>query len=865
MPLTCNQRWNYVAATRYWRPLRALNLVWSTRTDLALPPPVPAAQLARMTRRVIPRAACAVVVIGCSHLPSQTVSPADGVHSLSSDHRLPTGVRLDPSGRSMPVGNMPLAALPSRDGRYLVLSLGGWREQGIEIVDRTRARVAQRLEQPGAFLGLAWSADAHALYASGGVADVVYEYRWHADAAEPATLSDSLVLGHADGKTRGSRYPAGLALAPNGRTLYIAENLSDSLAVVDIATRRVVQRVSVGPYPYAVAVAPDGRVFVSAWGATFVATFTPDSAGRLAAQHPIDVGRHPSALALNADGTRLFVASASTDRVAIVDTRARRVLRWLLDPPPGGVSEGSTPNALALSADGRRLYVAEADANAVAVFNLASRSSRSAAGTATDTLVGRIPTEWYPTAIVAMRDSLLVVNGKGRGTAPNLNGPSPDVPTARIDPHGYTLGQLNGTLLSLPIPHDDEMVALSKRVAHANGWDASPARRAASYPPFEHVVYIIKENRTYDQVLGDLPRGDGDTSLVFFPRRVSPNHHALAERFGIFDRFFVNAEVSNDGHPWSTAGYVTDFLEKTTPDDYRLARPEHDDPGDADDPAMGYLWDAAIRKGIALRDYGEYAENEPGTSASSTTTRTRSLIATLAPYTSSTYPAFDLAIPDQRRADAWLAEFHKYEHTGHMPALEILHLPSDHTAGARPGKPTPRAYMADNDLALGRIVDALSHSRFWATSVVFVLEDDAQDGADHVDSHRSVLLVISPWSRGGVLHRFVNTTDVLATIEQIFGLEPMSQFDEFASPLRDIWRGRPDLTPYAAITPSQPLTELNAAAGVGARRSEHIDLSRADRVDDDVFNRILWQAIKGPYAPYPSAHRLSVQEFVRWQ
>ncbi|HEX8945852.1 MAG TPA: YncE family protein, partial [Gemmatimonadaceae bacterium] len=384
-----------------------------------------------MTRCPIASIAGGVLAIGCSHGPRQTAaSPADSLRSLSSEHRLPTGVRLEPFGRSVEVGNMPLAVLPSRDGRYLVLSLGGWREQGIEVVDRTSGRIVQHLEQPGAFLGLAWSADARTLYASGGVADVVYEYIWHADAAEPATLGDSLVLGHADAKTRGSRYPAGLAIAPNGRTLYVAENLSDSLAVVDLTTRRVVQRVSVGPYPYAVAVAPDGRVFASAWGASFVASFTPDGAGRLAAEHPIDVGRHPSALALNADGSRLFVASASTDRVAVVDTRARRVLRWLLDRPPGGVAEGSTPNALALSPDGGRIYVAEADANAVAVFDLASRSSGVASSRATDTLVGRIPTEWYPTAIVAARDSLWVVNGKGRGTAPNPKGPRPDVPNA---------------------------------------------------------------------------------------------------------------------------------------------------------------------------------------------------------------------------------------------------------------------------------------------------------------------------------------------------------------------------------------------------------------------------------------------------
>ncbi len=305
------------------------------------------------------------------------------------------------------------------------------------------------------------------------------------------------------------------------------------------------------------------------------------------------------------------------------------------------------------------------------------------------------------------------------------------------------------------------------------------------------MVYIIKENRTYDQLLGDLPQGDGDTAFTYFPRAVSPNHHAIAERFGLFDRFFVNAEVSNQGHPWSTSAYVTDFVEKTTPDDYRLLRPEHDDAGGADLPAAGFVWDAAVKKGIGVRVYGEYGEPDPARSRDSGAVRTRSVIASLAPYMSPTYPSFDLAIPDQRRADAWLAEFREFERTGRMPALEILHLPNDHTAGARHGLHTPKALMADNDLALGRIVEAISRSRFWKNTVVFVLEDDAQDGPDHVDSHRSVFLVASAWNKHGVSHRFVNTTDVLATIEEILGLDALSHFDRFGRPLREIWTSTP--------------------------------------------------------------------------
>lgn len=786
---------------------------------------------------------------------------ADG--SAADAHRLPTGVRLDPAGPSVAVGNMPIAALASPDGKHLVLTLAGWREQGIEVLDRGSNTVVQQLPQPGAFLGLAWSADGRTLYASGGVTDLVYVYSWNAGSPRPATLVDSIALGHADGKTPGSRYPAGIAVGAGGRTLYVAENLSDSVAVVDLASKSVVQRVRADAYPYAVVAAPDGSVYVSAWGAFTVNAYHADGAGRLTGERSIVVGRHPSALALNDDASRLFVASASTDRVAVVDTRARRTIRWLLDAPPGGIHEGSTPNALALSSDGSRLFVAEADNNAVAVFALPAQSGGRAGGDAADSLVGRIPTQWYPTALDVHGDSLWVVNGKGQGSGPNPTGPQPNIPLANGDPHGYTLGQLNGSVTVIANTAGAQLDALSRRVAHANGWDVPRGPARAHYPPFEHVVYIIKENRTYDQVLGDLSQADGDTSYTFFPRSVAPNQHAIAERFGIFDRFFVNAEVSNQGHPWSTSAYVTDFVEKTTPDDYRLLRPEHDDAGGADAPAAGYLWDAALKKGISIRDYGEYGEPDEAASRRAGAVRTRSVIASLAPYTSPTYPSFNLAIPDQQRADAWLAEFHDFERTGQMPALEVMHLPNDHTAGGRVGLRTPKAYMADNDLALGRIIEAISRSRFWKNTVVFVVEDDAQGGPDHVDSHRSVLLVASAWNLRGVSHRFVNTTDVLATIEEILGLDAMSQFDRFGRPLRDIWASQPDLSPYAALTPAQSLYELNTASGSEARSSAHIDLSSEDEVDDGLFNHILWRAIKGPRAAFPSKRTAAVQEFVR--
>ncbi len=770
--------------------------------------------------------------------------------------RLPTGVELDPAGRSIPLGNMPLGALETADHRHVVVSLSGWREQGIQVIDLAAGRVIERIPQRGAFLGLAWSADAHTLYVSGGSAEVVYTYAWN-DAATPfATPADSIVLAE---PKAASRYPAGLALSADGRFLYVAENLADSLAVIELVSRRVVQRLGVGPYPYAVAASTDGRVYVSAWGSDFIATFESDDSGHLHARHAIDAGRHPSALLLSANGRRLFATTASTDRIAVIDTRASRVVRFLCDAPPGGVMEGCTPNALALSSDGRRLFVAEADANAVAVFELSAESCGDSAATGDDRLSGRIPVEWYPSAVIASGDSLCVVNGKGRGTAPNTTRGHPG--EKNRDRRAYTLGQLNGTVCMVPAARGAALEPLTRRVAASNHWDTTTTGASARYPPFKHVIYIIKENRTFDQVFGDLAQADGDTTYLFFGRSITPNHHALAERFGIFDRFFVNAEVSAQGHPWSTAAYVTDFLEKTTPDVYRRGRAERDDQGDADDPAAGYLWDAAIRKGLTLRNYGEFGEAVPEDDTGPA--RTRATVASLDPYTHPTYPPYDLSIPDQKRADVWLEELRASEQSGEMPALQILHLPNDHTSGALAGRPTPKAAVADNDLALGRIIEALSRSRFWKDTAVFVVQDDAQDGPDHIDSHRSLLLVVSAWNRGGVLHRFVNTTDVVATMEEILGLEPMSQFDRFGRPLREIWDDDANLDPYQALEPAQSLAEMNVAVNSDAHASQAMDLTRADRIDDDAFNRILWRMLKGRAGPYPGSRRASLQEYAR--
>ncbi|HYM59392.1 MAG TPA: beta-propeller fold lactonase family protein [Thermoanaerobaculia bacterium] len=776
--------------------------------------------------------------------------------SASEPLPLPTGHRLDPAAPSFAVGNFPLTMVLSPERNRLVVLLCGWRQQGLQVVDRASGEVLQTLDQPAAFLGLAFAPDGKTLWASGGFDDAVYAYAWRDGVA---TFDRKISLHALPVEKAGTRYPAGLAFSSDGRFLYVAENLGDTFDVVDVARGKVVQRLAVDRYPYTVAVSRDGMVYVSCWGDDTVHVFKARSEA-LQRVGRIVVGRHPSALVLNAAGTRLFVASASTDSIAVVDTRKRAVIATLSDAPPT-VREGSTPNALALSDDGSRLLVAEGDNNAVAVFALSPRVAGRKTPSTRDRLLGRVPVEWYPAALAVDGDTLFVANAKGHGTVPN---PGRTQPNKKLQPGtlNYTLSQLRGSITPLRTTwRTGELAKLSARVAGSNNW-TRPAD-SGRYPPFRHVIYIIKENRTYDQVFGDMAAGDGDPSLLFFGRAISPNHHALADRFGLFDRFFVNAEVSGDGHNWSTSAYATDYVEKTVASNYSdrgrtydyqgMNRDQFvDDDDDVNAPASGYLWDAALRKGITFRDYGEFIVGRPelgvGTKGNYATKRA------IDGHTNLDYPGFDTDITDQHRLDVWLGDFRGFLENNDMPALQIIWLPNDHTAGAAAGKLTPQAYMADNDLALGRLVDAVSHSKFWKDTVIFVLEDDAQSGPDHVDSHRSILMPISAYSRAGAVHRFVNTTDVLATIEEILGLDPLSQYDRYGRPLHDIFASEPDLTPYAAITPDVDRTQKNPE-GEAAKQSANLDLSRADAVDDDLLNRILWRAIKGESAPYPGPTR----------
>ena len=765
--------------------------------------------------------------------------------------KLPNGQTLQPAGRTFDVGNMPLSAAVAPDGK-LVLLLSGYREQGVQVVDPESGRVMQTIPQPAAFIGLAFNNTGDTLYASGASEDVIYEYAY---ALGTAILKRKLMLSRPGDSKDTSRTPAGIALSRNNRYLFVAENLSDTFAVIDVASGAVIDRAAAGHFPYAVAADSRGDVFVSAWGGSVVTRFRIDpKTGKIRNARELPVCRHPSALLLNSAGNRLFVACGSVDTISVVDTRKFRLITTLKDSVPG-VLEGSTPNALALSADQSQLFVAGADNNAVAVFLLSSSSSGMKTAVKKDELLGRIPVGWYPAAFAQAGNRIFVVNAKGRGTRANPGAAMGD--GFEKTPNDYVLGQLNGTITELPASIESGRLSeFSDVVSRLNNWSRSTKKPA--YPPFKHVMYIIKENRTYDQVFGDMPQGDGDPSLLFFPRSASPNHRALAERFGLFDRFFVNAEVSAQGHPWSLSGYVTDFTEKTVHSTYSNRRRSGADDDEASEPAAGYLWNLAMRANHSLRIFGEYAalsadkktyiSQKPG----------------VGPYTSPAYPGWDLSVKDQVRADAWLAEFGDFKKKGEMPALQILWLPQDHTAGARAGMPTPAACFADNDLALGRIIEALSNSPFWKDTVVLIVEDDAQDGPDHVDSHRSLMFVISAYNKPQVWHRFVNTTDVLATMEQILGLGSLSQFDYYGRPLLEVFSETADLAPYKAMVPEQSLDERNPD-DKNARASLALDLDKEDRSNDAIFNQILWAVIKGDNPPFPGPQHVSLQKLQQEQ
>jgi DNA-binding beta-propeller fold protein YncE len=549
---------------------------------------------------------------------------------------------------------------------------------------------------------------------------------------------------------------------------------------------------------------------------------------------------------------RIFVAAANTNNVYAVGVTPGKELSILESINVSMTPRqplGMTPSALALTPDGARLYVACSDANAAAVLDVSQERSR---------VEGFIPTGWYPIAVRALPSGTLVVlNSRGLRSYPNPNGPDPTKKAAAVgvgSPAREYVGRIQTGTASWIEPFTANQLASWTRAVLTNSpYRDSKLDETSSLPRIEHVIYIVKENRTYDQVLGDMKEGNGDASLVLFGEKITPNHHKLAREFVLLDNFYVNSDVSADGHAWSTAAIAPDYVQKMWPNSYANRRRTYDYDGQepTTQPPAGYLWSSAVSAGLSLRNFGYMVENVPKAPlGAEQVARVRDPV--LARFTNRFYRTFDLDYPDVERVKVFLSELAQYEKSGEMPRLIVMRLPNDHTNGTAAGKIAPLSSVADNDYALGMLVEGISKSRFWPSTAIFVLEDDAQNGPDHVDSHRSPAFVISPWvKRHGVDSTMYNTTSMLRTIEFLLGLHPLTHFDAGARPMTSSFQNKLDATPYIAEKPRVSLEDRNPAATPAAARAALMDFDEADRIDDDELNDMLWRAIRKDAPPPP--------------
>jgi DNA-binding beta-propeller fold protein YncE len=772
---------------------------------------------------------------------------------------LPNGWSLKPAGRQSALGDFPVLIVENPKTPVMAVLHAGYGEHEVMLISTVTGKTQSRVAVKETFSGLAWSPDGRRLFVGGAFDEVVYAFD-HAD----GLLSNKQSLQYPAGD-RGKGCVSGLAVSKDGQTLWAANAWHHSVARFDTTGKLsdgAFAELMLGEesFPFAVVADEDqNRLYVSLWGKAEVAVIDLKTF-KVADRWKSD--EHPNEMLLAKRGSLLYCANANRNTVTVFDTKLGKAIETIgtaIDPK---APSGSTPNSLALSPDETMLFVANANTNDVAVVNVKERGESSP--------LGFIPVGWYPTSVRVSRDgrTVYVANGKGGSSKANRDGPNP-LTRAGTDRTRQYIGSLfQGTLSTIRMPTPAQMADYSKTM-----YECSPIKKgdptavagvrpAPDHPipakagepsAITHCVYIIKENRTYDQVFGDIPQGNGEPALCLFPENVTPNHHALAREFGLLDNFYVESEVSADGHEWSMGAYATDFVERTWPLGYRgNRRTPYPAEGNKEvftiaRPAGGYIWDRAKTKNVTYRSYGEFVKNGETPDDPCTT-----VVEALQGHFDPKFRSFDQDYPDVKRADRFLQELVEFEKSGEMPRLIILRLPNDHTSGTAPGKHTPTAFVADNDLALGQVVEGLSKSRFWPHLAIFVVEDDAQNGSDHVDAHRTVALSISPYSRrGSVDSTMYSTSSMLRTIELILGLEPMSQFDAAARPMWRSFTAKPDLTPYRCRPAQADTKAVNLASAWGAEVSKKLNLEVEDRADDLVFNEIIWKSVKGANSPMP--------------
>lgn len=759
--------------------------------------------------------------------------------AAGSQVTLPTEWRLTPPpGLVASTKTFPESAVRTADGAHLIVVEGGAGSPGIAIF-ATRDLAHERDITLANVYGAPLADRSGNGFWVGTAAD---DSLVHIDAAT-GTRDRTIVL------PRGF-WPAAIARSPDGATLAASGDLAGAVVFVDLATSTVGAPIRVrsaassasGEHPAGVAFAKDGKtLFVANWGASTVAVI--DVAAR-AQRGTIVVGKHPQSLLLSRDGAKLYVTESDDDALGVIDVAARARVTDVNVAPYGGRFYGASPTALAASSDGKRLYVALAAANAIAIVALDG----------TPRLLGAFPSGWYPTALSLAPDdsSLDVVNGMGEGGRPNPQFKPYERATNR-DTSGYVAAGMIGSVRRVAIPADAALPGATRDVlANAgpsleNAAPEPPGTVVRKGGPIAHVIYIVKENRTYDQMLGDLPGADGDPTLALFDAKVTPNQHALAKRFGILDDTYADAEVSADGHNWSMAAFANDYLEHMWPQNYGGRRKLYDfeDGSVAATPHAGYLWNDAARHGVSLRNYGEFV-SDPDRSGN-----VISHMADLANVTDPRARGFDLRYDDDARFAEWAREYDAYDAHGSLPQLEILRLPNDHTAGTKPGALTPVAYVAQNDHAVGRVVEHVSQAKHWRDTAIFIVEDDAQNGPDHVDAQRMPAYVISPYAKGGVVHDHYSTTGIVRTIELILGLPPLSAYDAAALPLYDAFTARPDLRPYDALAETVDVRATNPPSAYRAKEAARLNFEREDRVSAATLNDLIWHAVRGQHATPP--------------
>ncbi len=739
---------------------------------------------------------------------------------------LPNGWSLSPAGEQLEIGDLPLNAALSADERFLAITHSGQSRAEVMLVNVKQRKVVQFERLKDAWLGIKFSGSS--LYVSGGNQNCVYTFKLQNG---KLTAKDSIKLEEPQPKYRGS--VAGLDVHKG--TLAVVMRNDSSLRYYDLKSKRQ-EKVQLDGMPYTCKYLADGTLLVSVWSSKKILAF---NGAKLLFEVP--TGDHPTEIEVDRKFRHAYVANANENSVTVIDLRAKEAIGTVNTAIYPDSPEGSTTNSVSLAQAEKILLAANADNNSLAVISLENPKR--------PTPLGFIPVGWYPTKVLTLENNtILVLNGKGGRSMAN--------------PGKQYIGSLfKGTLSFIKYPERNRFVEYTKSVFRntpykpehlvGSSYEFATAipRKIGDSSPIKHVFYVIKENRTYDQVFGDMPEGNGDSTLTIFGETITPNHHKLARQFVLLDNLYVNAEVSADGHNWSTAAYATDYVEKLWPTMYGSRGGAYDFEGSqpTGTPKAGYIWDACARANVSYRSYGEFTEVGSTPGAHSTT-----LVKGLEGHFSPTFRGWDMDYSDVDRVTDWEKEFSEFEKNGGLPQLNIIRLPNDHTEGTRKGKLTPRAYLAQNDYALGLLVERIAKSKFWMESAIFIIEDDAQDGPDHVDAHRTVGLVISPYTK----HRFVDhtlytTTSMLRTIELILGLPPMSQFDASAMPMFNSFALGADTAEYAAEPPQYDITRKNKEGDYGQVIMEQMDLTKEDAAPDRLFNEIIWRSIKGTPMPPP--------------